>query len=111
MALLSGANESWAQGRRKVLLTEATTKQCNPCQVRRKTDYPCPYQAVVEICGIPFCAACARRQEAYFAIGELTQEAHGLRRGPLVGALESMRRGRKTGAIALAEELEAISNN
>ena len=111
MALLSGANESWAQGRRKVLLTEATTKQRNPCQVRRKTDYPCPYQAVVEICGIPFCAACARRQEAYFAIGELTQEAHGLRYGPLVGALESMRRGRKTGAIAVAEELEAISNN
>jgi hypothetical protein len=92
-------------------LTQATTKQRNPCQVRRNTEYPCPNQAVVEICGIPFCAACARRQEAYFAIGELTQEAHGLRYGPLVGALESMRRGRKTGGIALAEELEAISNN
>ena len=72
MALLSGANESWAQGRRKVLLTEATTKQRNPCQVRRKTDYPCPNQAVVEICSTPFCAACARRQEAYFATGKLT---------------------------------------
>jgi hypothetical protein len=29
---------------------------------------------VVEIGGIPFCGACAREQEAYFAIGELTQE-------------------------------------
>jgi hypothetical protein len=111
MALLSGSNESWAHGRRKVPSTEATTKQRNPCQVRRKTDYPCPYQAVVEICGILFCAACARRQEAYFAIGELTQEAHGLRYEPLVGALERMRRERKTGAIAMAEALEAISNN
>ncbi len=96
---------------RKVLLAEATTKQRDPCQVRRKTDYPCPYQAVVEIWGIPFCGACARRQEAYFAIGELTQEAHGLHYGPLVGALESMRRGRKTGGVAVAEELEAISDN
>jgi hypothetical protein len=30
---------------------------------------------VVEILGIPFCEACAREQEAYFAIGELTQGA------------------------------------
>jgi hypothetical protein len=29
---------------------------------------------VVEIRGIPFCEACAREQEVYFAIGELTQE-------------------------------------
>ena len=102
MALLSGAPESWAHGRRKVLLTEATTKQRGACQVRSKTDYPCPYQAVVEIRGIPFCGACASRQDAYFAIGELTQEAHGFRYGPLVGALES---------IAVAEQLEASSNN
>jgi hypothetical protein len=75
--------------------------------MRSKTDYPCPYPAVVEIRGVPFCAACARRQDAYFAIGELTQEAHGSRCGPLVGplvgALES---------IAVAEQLhEASSNN
>ena len=102
MALPSGAPESWAHGRRKVLLTEATTKQRYACQVRSKTDYPCPYQAVVEIRGIPFCAACATRQDAYFAIGELTQEAHGFRYGPLVGALES---------IAAAEQPEASSTN
>ena len=29
---------------------------------------------MVEIGGIPFCEACAREQEVYFAIGELTQE-------------------------------------
>ncbi len=83
-------------------MTEATTKQRYACQVRSKTDYPCPYQAVVEIRGIPFCGACASRQDAYFAIGGLTQEAHGFRYGLLVGALES---------IAVAEQLEASSNN
>lgn len=43
------------------------------CQVRSGTDHPCPQRAVVEIQGIPFCERCAREQEAYFAIGELTQ--------------------------------------
>lgn len=83
-------------------MIEATAKQRDACQVRSKTGYPCPYQAVVKLRSIPFCGACARRQEAYFAIGELTQEAHGFRYAPLVGALES---------IVVAEELEAISNN
>jgi hypothetical protein len=39
---------------------------------------------VVEIRGIPFCEACAREQEAYFAIGELTQkQTQAFRREPL----------------------------
>jgi hypothetical protein len=42
--------------------------------MRSKTENPCLHQAVVEIRGIPFCEACAREQEAYFAVGELTQE-------------------------------------
>ncbi len=83
-------------------MTEATTKQRDACQVRSKTDYPCPHQAVVEIRGIPFCGACASRQDAYFAIGELTQEGHGFRCGPLVVALDS---------IAVVEQLEASSTN
>ena len=67
-------------------MTEATTK-LGLCQVRSKTDHPCPRQAVVEIWGMPFCERCAREQEAYFAIGELTQEeAQGLRYEPLVEA-------------------------
>jgi cold shock protein len=33
---------------------------------------------VLKIWGIPFCEACAREQEAYFAIGELRMRAQGL---------------------------------
>ena len=42
--------------------------------MRSKTERPCPHQAVLEISGVPFCEACAREQEAYFAIGKLTME-------------------------------------
>jgi hypothetical protein len=43
---------------------------------------------VVEIGGIPFCEACAREQEAYFAIGELAQEeTRDLRSEPLSKSL------------------------
>jgi hypothetical protein len=56
-----------------VLLIGATTK-LGPCQVRSKTERPCPHQAVMEIWGIPFCEPCAREQEAYFAIGKLTMQ-------------------------------------
>jgi predicted Fe-S protein YdhL (DUF1289 family) len=72
-----------------------------PCQVRSRTQSPCLHLAVVEIRGIPFCEACAREQEVYFAIGELTQEeTRDLRGEPLNKAfgktlsemLEGMRR-------------------
>ena len=61
--------------------------------MRSRTDSPCPRTAEVEILGVAFCGACAREQEAYFAIGELTQqeEARDLRSGPLVEALERIR--------------------
>jgi hypothetical protein len=61
------------------------TQETKPvlCQVRSKTESPCLHQAVVEIRGIPFCEACAREQEAYFAIGEITQEMQDLRSEPL----------------------------
>ena len=55
-------------------MTKAMTEM-GPCQVRSGTDRPCPRPAVVKIRGIPFCEPCAREQEAYFAIGELTEEA------------------------------------
>jgi hypothetical protein len=29
---------------------------------------------VVKIRGVPFCEGCARKQEAYFTVGEITQE-------------------------------------
>ena len=62
---------------------------------------PCSHQAVVKILGLPFCKPCAREQEAYFAIGELMQEARGFRDDPLVEALERVwwkRTGYTTGA-------------
>jgi hypothetical protein len=66
-----------------------------PCQVRTKTESPCPRSAEVEILGVAFCGPCARQQELYFAIGELTNEdERDLRSGPLVEALERMRRAR-----------------
>ena len=51
------------------------TAKLGPCQVRSKTEHPCPHQAVMESWGIPFCEACAREQEAYFAIGKAHDEA------------------------------------
>ena len=64
--------------------------------MRSRTDSPCPRTAELEIMGVAFCGACAREQEAYFAIGELTdeEEARDLRSGPLVEVLERMRRDR-----------------
>ena len=56
----------------------ATTERRRPCQVRSKTDHPCPHRAVVEIRGIPFCEPCAREQEAYFAIGNLAMQTREL---------------------------------
>ena len=74
-----------------------------PCQVRSKTESPCPHQAVVEIRSIAFCGPCAREQEAYFAIGELTQEElQGLRSKPLAEALERIRRERAGGRGGIA---------
>jgi hypothetical protein len=65
-------------------LTEATT-ELGSCQVRNRTDRPCVRPAVVKILGVPFCERCAREQEAYFAIGELT-----LARGPVSDWLEGV---------------------
>ena len=61
--------------------------------MRSRTDSPCPRTAEVEILGVAFCGACARQQEAYFAIGELTneEEARDLRSGPLFEALGRIR--------------------
>ena len=56
----------------KDLLKTEATKKLGQCQVGSRTEHPCPRQAVVEIRGIPFCERCAREQEAYFAIGEMS---------------------------------------
>jgi hypothetical protein len=55
------------------LVKPELTRGLAKCQVRSKTDRPCPRPAVVEIWAMSFCERCAREQEAYFAIGALTQ--------------------------------------
>jgi len=88
-------------------LSEAMTK-LGPCQVRSRTESPCPRRAEVEILGVAFCGACARQQEAYFAIGELTQEdARDLRSKSLAEALERMRRDR-AGSTDLSLEADKV---
>ena len=62
------------RGEAALLLAETTTTKLGMCQVRSNTDNPCLRPAAIEIWGIPFCEGCAREQEAYFAIGKLTQE-------------------------------------
>ncbi len=86
-------------------MTEATMP--TPCQVRSKTESPCPRRAEVEIRGVAFCGACAREQEAYFAIGELVaqEEARGLRSKSLTEALKRMRRERASGKEGIAAEM------
>jgi hypothetical protein len=86
-----------------------------PCQLRSRTQSPRLDQAVVEILGMPFCEACAREQEAYFAIGELTQgeDKRDLRIEPLRKSLaetlgemlSGMRRQRKDD-LAAARRLD-----
>jgi hypothetical protein len=51
--------------------------------VRSGTDYPCLRPAVVKVRGISFCEPCAHEQEAYFAIGELTEAPEGWARNRL----------------------------
>lgn len=47
------------------------------CQVRIEADYPYPHPAVLETRVVLFRERCARKQEAFFAIGGLTQELPG----------------------------------
>ncbi|HZC18361.1 MAG TPA: hypothetical protein VE225_01495 [Rubrobacteraceae bacterium] len=72
-------------------MTEATM-ELGTCQVRSGTDHPCHRPAVRRVRGVPFCEPCAREQEAYFAIGELTEMPEGFRDEPLVELLDRMRR-------------------
>jgi hypothetical protein len=74
-------------------LTKATT-ELGPCQVRSGTERPCSRPAVVKIRGIPFCEPCAREQETYFAIGELTEASLYPYDERLVVVLDRMKRGR-----------------
>ena len=83
-------------------MPEAMTKP-GSCQVRINTQSPCPRSAEVEILGVAFCGPCARKQEAYFAIGELThEEGQDLRSKPLAEVLERKRREREGSTDGIA---------
>ncbi len=76
-------------------MTKATT-ELGLCQVRSGTDRPCTRSAAVKIWGVSFCEPCAREQEAYFAVGELTETSRCLHNDSLVEMLnrtQSIRRG------------------
>ena len=51
-----------------------TKTKLGRCQVGSETNHPCPRPATERLLGVTFCERCAREQEAYFAVGELTQE-------------------------------------
>jgi hypothetical protein len=57
----------------------------------------------VEILGVAFCGPCARQQERYFVIGELTHEdGRDLRNKPLAEVLERKRRERAESTDGIA---------
>jgi hypothetical protein len=77
------------------------------CQVRSMTESPCPRSAEVEILGVAFCGLCARQQEVYFAIGELTQQEDGrdLHSKPLAVVLERKRQRHTSSTESIAAEM------
>jgi hypothetical protein len=88
----------------EVSLTEVTKP--GSCQVRSKTQSPCLRRAEVGILGVAFCGPCAREQEVYFAIGELTHEdGRDLRSKPLAEVLERKRREREGSKEGVAAEM------
>ena len=85
-------------------MTEVTKP--GPCQVRINTESPCPRSAEVEILGVAFCGPCARKQEAYFSIGELThEEARDLHSKPLAVVLERKRQRHTRSTESIAAEM------
>ena len=86
-------------------MTEAKTKP-RPCQVRIDTESPCPRRAEVEILGVAFCGPCARKQEVYFAIGNLThEEARDLHSKTLAEVLERKRQRHTGSTESIAAEM------
>src|SRR3712207_5378756 len=84
-----------------VSLSEA--KLAVSCEVRSRTESPCHHRAVVEMRGVAFCEPCAREQEAYFAIGELTRdETRGSGSKLLIEALKWLRLERAGGTEGIA---------
>jgi hypothetical protein len=63
---------------------------------------------MVKVRGIPFCEPCAREQEAYFAIGELTEAPRNLQDDEqLVGLLGRMGASRSLHHVADNHQIDA----
>jgi hypothetical protein len=93
--------------RKEIFLTEVKMPVLL-CEVRSKTESPCHRRADVEIGGVAFCELCAHEQEAYFAIGALTQEeARDLHSKSLAEVLERMRRDR-AGSTDLSLDADTV---
>ena len=83
-----------------------TPTEQEQCKVRSGTNIPCLRPAMVKVRGIPFCKPCACEQEAYFAIGELTEAPEGLGEKSLIELLNRMRRTTRPRRVH-ADELDA----
>jgi hypothetical protein len=55
-------------------LSAEVKKAPRSCLVRSGTDDPCRRPSAVKIGSVPVCEPCAREQEAYFAVGEVTED-------------------------------------
>jgi hypothetical protein len=77
------------------------------CQVRSGTDKSCGRPASVKIRGVPFCEPCAREQEAYFTIGELTEGSRRFNERALIGKLDQMQRMRRRRGVVGTYEPDA----
>jgi hypothetical protein len=77
------------------------------CQVRSGTDKSCRRPASVKIRGVPFCEPCAREQEAYFTIGELTEGSRRFNERALIGKLDQMQRMRRRRGVVGTYEPDA----
>ena len=84
-----------------------TITELGMCGVRSGADSPCRRLAVVKIRGVPFCERCAHEQEAYFAIGELTEEPQYICAERLVEMLSRMRRSRLGRGVVDDQEPDA----
>ena len=77
------------------------------CQVRSETDNPCGHPASVTIRGVLFCEPCAREQEGYFTIGELTEASRQFNERALIGKLDQMQRMRRRRGVVGVNEPDA----
>jgi len=88
-------------------LSKLTINTLERCQVRSGTAHPCTRPAAVRLQGIPFCELCAREQEAYFAIGGLTEAAEEVGGGDFAVAMDLMKKIRLRRQTIQAPEPDA----